>query len=200
MINISKCNQGINLKDSTLDIIARPVYINSSKNNGILATSSIININADAVTGATYGTALYSYNNPTAILAQNATVVESLRDSRFVESQYGVHVISNSTAKIQDNYFAGRAGVTSSVLSYSAVLSQTSFVQVFDTAVTGYGSLTGATGPATYRSNMLGVLIVDSTTASNLTSRGNNSSGTVVVDITKGSGDNRDYTAPPDIE
>jgi hypothetical protein len=199
MINISKCLNGINLKDSSLIITSRPLHINSSYNNGILCSSSNVNINADAITGSTFGTAFLGYNNPTTLFAQNSSTIESFRDTRNINCGYGVNVISNSTAKIEDSIFAARDGITGATSqSYSAILSQASFVQAFGNSITGYGGGTAATGAAAYRANLTGVIIVESTANQNLISLGMNSSGVTLVDATRGTSLNPNYTAPPD--
>ena len=197
MINISKCNNGVFLKSASLEITSRPLHLNSCFDYGIyLTNSSNLNIHADAITGATYGTSLLAYNTPTTILANKGSSIDAIRDARITNTISGVAVISNSTALIQDSVINARSGITSSGNTVAAIVSQSSFVQSFDNSITGYGSLTGATGSSTYRSSLSGVLVLESTTGQSLTSLGLNNSGITIVDLTKGlasSGRNTDY-------
>jgi hypothetical protein len=187
MINISKCNNGVFLKSASLEITSRPLHLSSCFDYGIyLTNSSTLNIHADAITGATYGTSLLAYNTPTTVLANKGSSIDAIRDARITNTINGVAVISNSTALIQDSVINAKAGITSSGNTISAILSQSSYVQSFDNSITGYGSLTGGTGSSVYRSSLSGVLVVESTTAQNLSSLGINNSGSIVVDIYRG--------------
>ena len=182
-----------------MDFIQRPLYINSCYDNGIFATSSsVVNINADAVTGATYGTSMYSYNTPTSVLANKSSTIESLRDAKIVDTTYGIMIVSNSNALIQDNIINGKAGITSSGTTISAILSQSAYVQAFDNSITGFGNLTGGTGSARYRASLQGVLIVESPTAQTQVSTGFDNSGTIAVDTFRGStGPDRYFAGDP---
>ena len=184
-ININRCNQGISVQTKgNIDFNQRQIVMTNLNNYGLyLSDNSIAILEYTGISGATYGSSINLYNCDTGVLVTKNSTVSTMTNSSFRNVNYGILAINNSSLLVKNSQVKSYTGATGPN-PYVGLLSQSSYVQSFDNVVSGFSSLTSATGPSNQRVNLGGIMIVGSQSDVQNTSVYTN--GQIFLDTSKG--------------